>query len=43
LIIIYKGIYYGYQDFIKHLETVSVDELIPQTGIDFKTIKQAAS
>ena len=25
------------------LETVSVDELIPQTGIDFKTIKQAAS
>ena len=33
----------GYQDFIKHLETVSVDELIPQTGIDFKTIKQAAS
>ncbi|MDG1327062.1 MAG: FdhF/YdeP family oxidoreductase, partial [Flavobacteriaceae bacterium] len=33
----------GYQDFIKQLETVSVDELIPQTGIDFKTIKQAAS
>ena len=33
----------GYQDFINHLETVSVDELIPQTGIDFKTIKKAAS
>tara|TARA_R110001632_G_scaffold68401_7_gene160335 strand:+ start:6516 stop:8810 length:2295 start_codon:yes stop_codon:yes gene_type:complete len=32
----------GYDDFIKDLETSSIDELIPQTGIDFKTIKEAA-
>ena len=33
----------GYQDFIEHIETTSIDELIPQTGIDFKTIEEAAS
>tara|TARA_R110000787_G_scaffold51216_2_gene121530 strand:- start:2671 stop:4965 length:2295 start_codon:yes stop_codon:yes gene_type:complete len=32
----------GYDDFIKDLETSSIDELIPQTGIDFETIKEAA-
>ena len=33
----------GYQDFIEHIETISIDELIPQTGIDFKTIEDAAN
>ena len=33
----------GYEDFIKHIETISIDELISQTGIDFKTIEEAAS
>ncbi|MDC3229464.1 FdhF/YdeP family oxidoreductase, partial [Flavobacteriaceae bacterium] len=33
----------GYQDFIEHIETTSIDELIPQTGIDFKTIEDAAN
>tara|TARA_R110002072_G_scaffold149250_12_gene297086 strand:+ start:1235 stop:3529 length:2295 start_codon:yes stop_codon:yes gene_type:complete len=31
----------GYDDFIKDLETSSIDELIPQTGIDFDIIKEA--
>ena len=33
----------GYEDFIKHIEKISIDELISQTGIDFKTIEEAAS
>ena len=31
----------GYDDFIKDLEKTSIEELIPQTGIDFETIKEA--
>ena len=31
----------GYDDFIKDLENASIEELIPQTGIDFNTIKEA--
>ena len=31
----------GYDDFIKDLEKTSIEELIPQTGIDFGTIKEA--
>tara|TARA_B100000787_G_scaffold48325_1_gene34749 strand:+ start:34353 stop:36647 length:2295 start_codon:yes stop_codon:yes gene_type:complete len=31
----------GYDDFIKDLENSSIEELIPQTGIDFETIKEA--
>ena len=31
----------GYDDFIKDLENTSIEELIPQTGIDFETIKEA--
>jgi len=31
----------GYDDFIKDLEKASIEELIPQTGIDFNTIKEA--
>ena len=33
----------GYNDFIKDLETYSIEELIPQTGIDLKIIKEAAT
>jgi len=32
----------GYDDFIKDLETSSIDELIPQTGISLEIIKEAA-
>ena len=31
----------GYDDFIKDLETSSIDELIPQTGISLEIIKEA--
>ena len=33
----------GYEDFIKDIETYSIKELIPQTGIDFKIIEEAAT
>tara|TARA_R110001632_G_scaffold229875_1_gene366682 strand:- start:1985 stop:4279 length:2295 start_codon:yes stop_codon:yes gene_type:complete len=32
----------GYDDFTKDLETSSIDELIPQTGISLEIIKEAA-
>ena len=32
----------GYEDFITDVETYSIEKLIPQTGIDFKIIEEAA-
>ena len=33
----------GYEDFITDVETYSIEKLIPQTGIDFKIIEEAAT
>ena len=33
----------GYDDFIKDLESYSIEELIPLTGIKFEIIKEAAT
>jgi molybdopterin-dependent oxidoreductase alpha subunit len=33
----------GYEDFIEDVETYSLKKLIPQTGIDFKIIEEAAT
>ncbi len=32
----------GYKDFIKNLEEYSIDELLPQTGLEFSVIQEAA-
>lgn len=33
----------GYEDFIKDVATYSIEKLIPQTGIDFEIIEEAAT